>query len=116
MCAACGQRRFGQGPEAKRFRNGTARVLKEYELIPERENGVKNRAVKIVKHMGSVPCVAACTAGGREFKVPLRALARGSRTLKPTLKSSHPTQLPDGRARPGLIGKSQLETFRSAGR
>ena len=34
------------------------------------------RAVRIVKHLGPVPCVAACTLCGREFKAPLAALSR----------------------------------------
>jgi hypothetical protein len=51
-------------------------VLKKYEPIAGREKGMTKRAVRIIKHLGSVPCVAACTACGREFKVPLRALAR----------------------------------------
>jgi len=32
------------------------------------------RAVRIVKHIGSVPCVAACTACGREFQAPTTML------------------------------------------
>jgi hypothetical protein len=39
-------------------------------------NWMSKRAIRIVKHMGSVPCVAACTACGMEFKAPLSALAR----------------------------------------
>jgi hypothetical protein len=34
------------------------------------------RAVLIVKHVGSVPCVAACTACGEQFTAPLSALRR----------------------------------------
>jgi hypothetical protein len=34
------------------------------------------RAVRIVKHLGSVPCVAACTACGKQFTAPLNALRR----------------------------------------
>ena len=34
------------------------------------------RAVKIVKHLGPVPCIAACTACGRQFKAPLSTLQR----------------------------------------
>jgi hypothetical protein len=34
------------------------------------------RAVKIVKHLGSVPCVAACTACGQQFTAPLSTLKR----------------------------------------
>jgi hypothetical protein len=34
------------------------------------------RAVRIVKHLGPVPCVAACTACGRQFTAPLSTLAR----------------------------------------
>jgi hypothetical protein len=50
--------------------------VKRVEPIPGLEKGMTKRAVRIVKHLGSVPCVAACTACGREFKAPLRALAR----------------------------------------
>jgi len=28
------------------------------------------RAVRIVKHIGSTPCVAACTACGQQFQAP----------------------------------------------
>jgi hypothetical protein len=34
------------------------------------------RAVRIVKMLGSVPCVAACTACGQQFTAPLSALKR----------------------------------------
>jgi hypothetical protein len=34
------------------------------------------RSVRIVKHLGPVPCVAACTACGKEFTAPLNALRR----------------------------------------
>jgi hypothetical protein len=34
------------------------------------------RAVRIVKHLGMVPCVAACTACGKEFTAPLTTLRR----------------------------------------
>jgi len=34
------------------------------------------RAVRIVKHLGSVPCVAACTACGKQFTAPLSVLKR----------------------------------------
>lgn len=34
------------------------------------------RAVRIVKHMGMVPCVAACTACGQQFTAPLNTLKR----------------------------------------
>jgi hypothetical protein len=34
------------------------------------------RAVRIVKHIGPVPCVAACTACGRQFTAPVSALRR----------------------------------------
>jgi hypothetical protein len=36
------------------------------------------RAVRIVKHVGSVPCIAACTACGKQFTAPLSALRRVS--------------------------------------
>ena len=32
------------------------------------------RAVRIVKHIGPVPCVAACTACGQQFQAPMPAL------------------------------------------
>lgn len=35
-----------------------------------------NRGVRIVKHLGSVPCIAACTACGKEFTAPLSTLRR----------------------------------------
>jgi hypothetical protein len=57
-------------------RSAKTGVLKEYEPIAGREKGMTKRSVRIIKHLGSVPCVAACTACGREFKIPLRALAR----------------------------------------
>jgi hypothetical protein len=34
------------------------------------------RAVRIVKHLGSVPCIAACTACGKQFTAPLTTLPR----------------------------------------
>jgi len=34
------------------------------------------RAVRIVKHLGTVPCVAACTACGKQFTAPLSTLRR----------------------------------------
>jgi hypothetical protein len=34
----------------------------------------RKRAVRIVKHIGSVPCVAACTACGQQFQAPVTAL------------------------------------------
>jgi hypothetical protein len=34
------------------------------------------RAIRIVKHMGTVPVVAACTACGQEFQAPLSVLSR----------------------------------------
>jgi hypothetical protein len=34
------------------------------------------RAVRIVKHLGSVPCVATCTACGEQFTAPLATLRR----------------------------------------
>jgi hypothetical protein len=34
------------------------------------------RAVKIVKHLGPVPCSAACTACGKQFTAPLSTLQR----------------------------------------
>ena len=36
------------------------------------------RAVRIVKHVGSVPCIAACTACGKQFTAPLSTLRRVS--------------------------------------
>ncbi|MGC2196910.1 MAG: hypothetical protein WA628_19705, partial [Terriglobales bacterium] len=40
------------------------------------ERFMTKRAVRIVKHLGPVPCVAACTACGRQFTAPLSTLAR----------------------------------------
>jgi hypothetical protein len=37
---------------------------------------VTKRALRIVKYLGSVPCVAACTSCGKEFKAPLSVLPR----------------------------------------
>jgi len=37
---------------------------------------VTKRALRIVKHLGSVPCVAACTSCGKELKAPLSVLPR----------------------------------------
>jgi len=34
------------------------------------------RAVRIVKHLRSVPCIAACTACGTQFTAPLSTLSR----------------------------------------
>lgn len=34
------------------------------------------RAIRIVKHLGLVPCVAACTACGRQFQAPLSTLPK----------------------------------------
>jgi hypothetical protein len=34
------------------------------------------RAVRIVKNLGPVPCVAACTACGQQFTAPLSTLPR----------------------------------------
>ena len=34
------------------------------------------RTVRIVKHLGPVPCVAACTACGQQFTAPLGTLKR----------------------------------------
>jgi hypothetical protein len=36
------------------------------------------RAVRIVKLVGSVPCVAACTVCGKQFTAPLSALRRAT--------------------------------------
>jgi hypothetical protein len=48
------------------------------------------RVVRIVKHVGSVPCVAACAACGEQFTAPLSALRRvkESRTRKRICKDS----------------------------
>ena len=34
------------------------------------------RAVRIVKHLGSVPCIAACIVCGKQFTAPLSTLPR----------------------------------------
>ena len=34
------------------------------------------RAIRIVKHLGMVPCVAACTACGQQFQAPLSTLPK----------------------------------------
>jgi hypothetical protein len=34
------------------------------------------RVVRIVKLLGSVPCIAACTACGKQFTAPMSALKR----------------------------------------
>jgi hypothetical protein len=41
-----------------------------------RKKLMTKRAVRIVKHLGSVPCIAACTACGKQFTAPLSTLPR----------------------------------------
>jgi hypothetical protein len=37
---------------------------------------MSKRALRVVKHLGPVPCIAACTSCGKEFKGPLSTLPR----------------------------------------
>jgi hypothetical protein len=39
-------------------------------------NMMTKRAVRIVQHLGPVPCVAACTACGKKFTAPMSTLRR----------------------------------------
>ena len=49
-------------------------------VLPERQRGMSKpttkRAVRILKHLGTVPCVAACTACSMQFTAPLSTLPR----------------------------------------
>ena len=41
-----------------------------------RLNHMQKRAIRIVKHLGMVPCVAACTVCSKQFQAPLSALQK----------------------------------------
>src|SRR5437868_7861363 len=60
----------GVGPDCLRI----AAVRPGYPV--PRRSAMPKRAVRIVKHLGTVPCVAACTACGKQFTVSLSTLKR----------------------------------------
>jgi hypothetical protein len=43
---------------------------------PSTKKFMTKRTVKIVKLLGAVPCIAACTACGKQFTAPLSMLQR----------------------------------------
>lgn len=56
------------------------------------------RAVRIVKHIGMVPCMAACTACGQEFKAPMPAL-RGVKDATENLQRQFDAHRCEGESR-----------------
>jgi hypothetical protein len=64
---------------AKNAKGWAGRVLLSPVVDPELRSehwAMPKRAVRIVKLVGSVPCVAACTACGQQFTAPVSVLKR----------------------------------------
>jgi hypothetical protein len=61
-------------PRLNRFRNNLQRW--RGESWPWETVFMPKRSLRIVKHLGQVPCVAVCTFCGQQFKAPMSTLPR----------------------------------------
>jgi hypothetical protein len=62
------------------------------------------RAIRIVKHIGATPCVAACTCCGRQFKASdIRSLKEATASLQSQF-DAHKCELTDSSQNvPGIV-------------